>query len=86
MTDDNDKALRIYRKLSYFFEHQQAIHFKVESGGDAGYWRNGIILDLSKSKMTLVIKEFVMGERPYLLEELDEDSICAYTIRAEEEK
>lgn len=81
MTTDNDKALRNYRRLLYFYNKEIAVHIVIESGQDAGLFRNGSILDLNLSKLTLVIKDFVLGEKPYLLEELEEESICAYTIR-----
>lgn len=72
MTDD--KALRIYKKLLFFFHEKVPIHFKLESEE----FRNGIILYLSEKKLTLVLKEFVIGTIPLLLEEIKEDSIQEY--------
>lgn len=60
-----------YRQLLYFFEEQIAVHFKLTSGE----WRNGYIIDLSEEKHTLVLKEFIIGTIPILLEEIKENSI-----------
>ena len=79
MTQDKEKGQRVYRKLLYFYENNFPIFFKLENGN----WRAGIILDLSKEKFTLVLKEFLMGELPFLLEEINEDSITKYVKREE---
>ena len=71
----NDKGLRICKKLSYFFEEQIAIHFKLETGE----FRNGYIIDLNSEKLTIVFKEFVLGTIPLLLEEIKENSIAEFT-------
>ena len=68
----NEAGQRIYRKLLYYYENNLPVHFKLEKNDD---FRNGIILDLSEAKLTLVLKEFVMGTIPLLLEEIKEDSI-----------
>ncbi|MHA1873350.1 MAG: hypothetical protein ACTSVB_04480 [Candidatus Heimdallarchaeaceae archaeon] len=74
MTKENDKALRVYRKLIYFFENKIPVHFKLENGD----FRNGLILDLNFEKLTLILKENVMGELPILLEDIDENSIFKF--------
>ena len=68
----NEKGQRVYRKLLYYYKNNLPVHFKLEKN-DA--FRNGIILDLSEEKLTLVLKEFVMGTIPLLLEEIKENSI-----------
>ena len=79
-TMNNELGKQVYRKLSYFFENKIPIHFSLNSGG----WKNGIILDLSETKLTLVLKEFVEGELPFLLENINLDSIKPF--REKEEK
>ena len=76
MATTNDKAARIFRKLIYFYVNKLPIHFKLETGE----FRNGIILDLSEIKFTLVLKEKVMGTIPLLLEDIKESSIEEYKI------
>jgi len=75
----NDKAKRIYRKLNYFYENQIPVHFKLETGE----FRNGEILDLNSEKLTLILKEFVFGEIPFLLEDINIDSISKFKKRGE---
>lgn len=70
----NDKAKRTYRKLSYFYENKILVHFKLETGE----FRNGEILDLDFEKLTLILKEFVFGEIPLLLEDINSDSISKF--------
>ena len=71
----NDKAKRTYRKLYYFFENKIPVHFKLETRE----FRNGEILDLNSEKLTLILKEFVFGEIPLLLEDINPDSIIKFT-------
>jgi len=73
MTED-----KIYRTLEFFKEGKKKVHLKIISGGDAGCFRNGFILDVSKSKKVFVIIDDVIGERPYLFEEVDVNSIVPY--------
>jgi len=77
---ENEYGLRVYRKLLYFFQKEQAIHFTVL---DTGSFYNGIILDLNQDKLTLVLKEFKLGEIPFLLEDINEDSIALFTLKKE---
>jgi len=79
----NEYGQRVYRKLLYFFENQLAIHFTL---AETGSFYNGIILDLNEKKLTLVLKEFKFGEMPFLLEDINEDSIVKYTTKEEGEK
>jgi len=62
---------QIYRKLLPYLERKIPVHFCLVKGG----WKNGDILDLSLTNLTLVLKEFKEGELPFLLEDIDVDSI-----------
>lgn len=73
MTEENDKAIRNFRKLNSFFENKIPVHFKLETGE----FRNGKIIDLNFEKLTLVLKEDVFGTVPFLLEDIKESSIVA---------
>jgi hypothetical protein len=77
---ENEYGLRVYRKLLYFFQNEQAIHFTLL---DTGEFYNGLILDLNEKKLTLVLKEFKLGEIPFLLEDINEDSIAVFTTKKE---
>ena len=68
---NNELGTKVYRKLLYFFENKLPIHFDLCNGG----WKNGEILDLSEKKLTLVLREFKEGELPFLLEDINCDSI-----------
>ena len=46
-------------------------------------WYNGLILDLSESKLTMVIKERLRGSLPILLEDIKTDSIVEFTEKGE---
>ena len=71
----NELGLMNYRKLLYFFENKIKIHFK-----DLDYiFYNGLILDLSEEKLTMVLRERVKGEIPILLENIKTDSISKFT-------
>ncbi len=67
----NEKGLRIYRKLISYSENQTKIHINSKDG-----FRNGFIIDLNEQRLTLVLKDDVLGETtPILLEDIYEDSI-----------
>lgn len=66
-----------YRKLLYFFENKIPIHFK--DFDDIFY--NGLILDLNKEKLTMVLQERVKGTMPVLLEYINPDSIRQMEVR-----
>ena len=68
-------AKQAYRTLEYFFENNIAIHFSLTDSG----WKNGIILDLSEKKLTMVLKEFKEGVIPILLEKVNVNTIKEYT-------
>ncbi len=65
----NEKGLRIYRKLLYYYENKISVHVNSIFG-----YRNGLILDLNKNKLTVVIKD-IKEITPILLEDIYEDSI-----------
>ncbi len=70
MTDD-----KIYRTLEFFKSNGKKIHIKIIAGADKGCWRNGFVLDLSSEQRCFVFIDDVMGERPYLFEEVDSDIV-----------
>lgn len=76
MTDDmNDK---ICRTLEFYKELGKKIHINIISGRDKGRFRNGYILDISLDKRIFVFIDDILGERPYLFEEIDIDNIAFY--------
>ena len=78
---NNELGNKVYRKLLYFFENKIPIHFSLYAGG----WKNGLILDLSEEKLTLVLKEFVEGELPFLCEDIILDSIKSFKKEVKDE-
>lgn len=77
----NDKAIRVYRRLVYYFESKTPVYFKVyDYKKQMILFRKGLILDLSESKLTCVLKENVLGEIPILLEEINENTITAARV------
>jgi len=68
---NNELGQQVYRKLIYFYENKIPVHFTLISNG----WKNGLILDLNEEKLTLVLKENVEGELPFLLEDINLNSI-----------
>lgn len=75
----NDKAKDIYRKLLYFFENKINVHFKDL---DTIFY-NGLILDLNEEKLTMVLRERIRGEIPFLLEQIDSNSISKFIEKTE---
>jgi len=71
---NNEIGKQVYRKLIYFFKNKLPVHFSLYSGG----WKNGYLIDLNEKELTLVLKEFVEGELPFLLENIKLDSIVRY--------
>ena len=69
----NEKGNRIFRKLIYYFENKIEVHINSTVG-----FRNGLILDLSESKLSLVIDDHKNGATPILLEDINEESISKY--------
>ncbi len=70
----NEKGLEVYRKLDYFFINEIKVHFKDLDE----IFYNGLILDLSGEKLTLVLRERIKGEIPMLLEHINPDSISKF--------
>jgi len=60
-----------YRKLEFLKSTGKKLHINIISGSDKGLFRNGFILDISLTKRCLVFIDDVLGERPYLFEEID---------------
>ena len=68
---DNEIGQKNYRKLLYFFKNKIKVHFKDLDE----IFYNGLILDLSEEKLTMVLQERVRGNIPILLEFIRHDSI-----------
>ncbi len=79
---NNEQGLKVYRKLLYFKKNNLPIHFVLYTGG----WKNGKITDLNEEKLTLVLKEFVEGMLPFLLEDIIPESIKEYKEKEEVRK
>jgi len=67
----NERGLKTYRKLVYFYENKIKVHFKDLD--DIFY--NGVIIDLSEKKLTMVLRERVRGTIPILLEFVNPETI-----------
>ena len=76
---NNELGQQVFRKLLYFFENKIPLHFSLHSGG----WKNGEILDLNEEKLTLVLREFVEGDLPFLLEDIILESIKPFRERGQ---
>lgn len=63
-----------YRKLILFYIQKIKVHFTTNNGN----FYNGTILDISESKLTLVLEEDEMGVVPFLLEEINPNSIKGF--------
>ncbi len=73
--DNNDED---YRKLEFLKSTSKKLHINVIAGADEGLFRNGFIIDISLDKRCLVFDDEVLGERPYLFEEIDIKGITFY--------
>jgi len=71
MTKTNDKHDDEYRRLEFLKSTGKKLHINIIAGADKGCFRNGYILDISKDKRCLIFVDDVLGERPYLFEEID---------------
>jgi hypothetical protein len=78
----NEKGERNYRKLLYYFQNQIWVHLKDLDG----IFYNGLIIDLSEDKLTMVLQERIKGAMPVLLEMIDEDSITTFKLKEDEWK
>ncbi len=76
---ENELGKQVFRKLVYFNENGIPIHFSLISGG----WKNGKIINLDEDKLTLILDEFVEGELPFLLENIDVNSIVKFREKGE---
>lgn len=74
MTKNDDD----YRKLEFLKSTGRKLHINIVSGSDKGLFRNGFILDVSLSKRCLVFIDDILGERPYLFEEIDISGISFF--------
>ena len=67
----DEKGIEVFRKLEYFYKNNLRVHFKDL---DTIFY-NGLIIDLNKDKLTMVLNERVRGTIPILLEFIDSNSI-----------
>jgi len=81
--ENNDQD---YRLLEFLKSTNRKLHIKIISGGDKGMFRNGFILDISLDKRCLVFIDSVLGEIPYLFEEIDIPKINFYKDEKENDK
>lgn len=82
VNDYDEDSEKVFRKLNYFFNEGQAIHFKLKSGK----WRNAIIRSIDKTNSAIIIKEFKLGNLTIFFWDIQEETIVAYTIKEGEEK
>ena len=78
MTTTNENHDDEYRKLEFLKSTNKKLHINIIGGADKGLFRNGFIIDISLDKRCLVFIDDVLGERPYLFEEVDIESIGFY--------
>ena len=78
MTMTNENHDDEYRKLEFLKYTNKKLHINIIGGADKGLFRNGFIIDISLDKRCLVFVDDVLGERPYLFEEVDIEGIGFY--------
>lgn len=78
MTMTNENHDDEYRKLEFLKDSNKKLHIRIIAGADKGLFRNGFIIDISLDKRCLVFVDDVLGERPYLFEEVDIAGISFY--------
>ena len=76
MTED-----KIHRTLEFYKANGKKVHLRIIAGADKGCWRNGFILDVSLDQRCFIFIDDVLGERPYLFEEVDVNSIVGFRER-----
>lgn len=75
MTNNNNED---YRKLEFLKSSGKKLHINIIAGSDKGLFRNGFILDISLNKRCLVFIDDILGERPYLFEEINISGITFF--------
>ena len=78
MTMTNENNDDDYRKLEFLKSTNKKLHINIIGGADKGLFRNGFIIDISLNKRCLIFVDDVLGERPYLFEEVDIAGIGFY--------
>jgi len=78
MTMTNENNDDDYRKLEFLKSTNKKLHINIIDGADKGLFRNGFIIDISLNKRCLIFVDDVLGERPYLFEEVDIAGIGFY--------
>ena len=83
MTDENND--KVCRTLMFYQANGRKLHIKIIGGVDTDCFRNGFISDVSTEQRCFIFLDDVMGERTYLFEEVNVDSIVPYREKGEEE-
>ena len=78
MTMTNENYDEDYRKLEFLKSTEKKLHIRIIGGSNKGLFRNGFFIDISLTKRCLVFIDDVMGEEPYLFEEVDIPGITFY--------
>jgi len=78
MTMTNENHDNDYRKLEFLKSTKKKLHINIIGGADKGLFRNGLIVDISLDKRCLVFCDDVLGDKPYLFEEVDIAGIGFY--------
>lgn len=73
-TGTQEPGREVYRKLLYFYKHNEPVHFSLLKGG----WKNGHVRDLNRRAQSVVLNEFKEGVLIFLCEEIDPQSIEPY--------
>lgn len=81
MTMTNEKHDDDYRKLEFLKSTKKKLHIRIIAGADKGLFRNGFIIDISLDKRCLIFNDDVLGERPYLFEEVDIPGISFHRVK-----
>lgn len=79
--ESNERGEINYRKLFYYYSNQVFVHFKDKD--DIFY--NGLILELNEEKLIMVLRERIKGVIPFILEDIQTESIAPYTTKEERE-
>lgn len=80
-TGPNEPGTEVYRKLTYFLESGQPVHFSLVRGG----WKNGYVRDLNPSSLIVVLNELKEGVLVLTCEEIIPASIELYREKPIEE-
>ena len=69
MTEENDDT--IFRTLCFYKKQGQKIHIKIILGNDIGRFRNGFVINVTKTK--LIFADDILGSLDYSLKEISKN-------------